>query len=65
MGAITRDKITDDQLAVLLWHFDQYKRHLEAVGERELHKYNFLERKKFKKLRDEVNKFWNELDKID
>ncbi len=65
MGAITREKISEEQLIVLLWHFDQYKRHLESVGERDINKYNYLQRKEFKKLRKQVFEFWDELNKID
>ncbi len=65
MGAITKDKLSDDQFVLLLWHFDQYKKHLEAVSEREIQKYNYLERKKFNKLKNKVLEFWEELDKID
>lgn len=65
MGAITKDKVTDDQFTMLLWHFDQYKKQLVAVPQSELNKYNLFERKKFNKLKEEVVKFWEELDKID
>jgi len=64
MGAIKKEMLTDEQFVILLWHFDQYKKHLQAVGEREINKYNFIERKKFKKLKDEVMNFWEELDKL-
>lgn len=64
MGEIKKEHLTEGQFVLLLWHFDQYKKSLERVGEREINKYNFIERRKFKKLRDEVNKFWEELDKL-
>ena len=64
MGAIKKEMLSDEQFVLLLWHFDQYKKNLEAVGERELKSYNFMQRREFKKVREKVIEFWNELDKI-
>lgn len=64
MGEIKKEHLNEEQFVLLLWHFDQYKRSLNQVSDRELNNYNFIQRKKFKKLKDEVNKFWEELDKL-
>lgn len=64
MGKITKEHLSEEQFVILLWHFDQYKKSLDRVGEREINKYNFIERKKFKKLKENVLNFWEELDKL-
>lgn len=64
MGVIKKEMLTEDQFVLLLWHFNEYKVSLNAVGQREINKYNFIERKRFLKLRDNVNKFWEELDSL-
>lgn len=64
MGAITREKISEEQFVLLLWHFDQYKKHLEAA-EKDLYKFNFFERREFNKVKNKVFELWEELDAID
>ncbi len=64
MGAITKEMLTDEQFTTLLWYFDQYHKNLQSVPDKEIYKYNIIQRSKFIKVRNNVSDFWHELDKI-
>jgi hypothetical protein len=62
MGVITKENIDPEHLKLLLFYFNEYKKSFEMIKREDINKLNFIQRKKFNKVKEEVFKFYEVLD---